>query len=81
MFYNEWFTLDRILCMRVSTLMCLIVITLNVALCVVDLDSYFKRGCLHPTLEFKAETTVVFLCVCFLLYVSLMPVVYVYSCP
>lgn len=65
MFYNVWFTLDRILRVCVSTLMCLVVITLSVALCVMDLGSYFKRRCLNPTLGFKAGNTVTFLCVCF----------------
>ena len=56
---------------------CLVIITLNLALCVVDLGSYFKKRCLHETLEFKAEATVMCLgFVCFL-----MPVVYVYICP
>lgn len=38
--------------------MSLAVITLNVALYVVDLGNYFKKRCLHQTLEFKAEATV-----------------------
>lgn len=66
MFSSE-LTLDKILYVRVSALICLIVMTLNVALCVVDTGNYFKKRCLHQTLEFKAEASVMCMFVFFFL--------------
>lgn len=46
-------------------------------MCVVDTGNYFKKRCLHQTLEFEAEASVMCMCGVFLI----VPVVCVYICP